>query len=318
VASVHVGTPTDRERYLRQLDSTTPLSALELALAGRQGFIESHVDQVGVELIQSLAALLDVHGAGAVADRAFDSASEILERDPGLLARSIVQAADEGLLDEEDVLRVTLALAGRVTAAPPPSDVAWSRLHRASPILATALDVGTDDVAVIARWEEELGWDGMSGWPERGAPVHRIWLEKTSDELRQIRQLLDVSATGPLSYGGMLAAMFEWLQSRQDNGDDRLTRWTSAYRCLADRRVHDLSPAHAQYLDAVTTKDPIASALGQFPRDVLAAAIHLVSIPRSAREALAALLDAATFAPALVIRSVVLALVLERGLPSPE
>jgi hypothetical protein len=269
-------------------------------------------------MIQSLAALLDMRGARAASDTAFQMAMELFEANPDLLARAVVEVTDEGMLDDADLLCVSLALAGRVRPTSAISGASWSRLHHDAPILAATLDADVADDAVAGRWKESLGWDGRTGWPEQGAPVDRVWLDKSVDELRQIRQFLDRTDNQPLAWGGLLDAMFQWLQARQAAGDGEIIRWSSSHGHLADGRARNLSAAHAHFLEALEPTDPVSSVIRRFPRDVLAAAIHLVSIPHSYRDALAALLEAATFAPALVVRSVVLALVLERGLPSPE
>jgi hypothetical protein len=70
---------------------------------------------------------------------------------------------------------------------------------------------------------------------------------------------------------------------------------------------------HAEFLAALRPTGCGHHRLALFPYELLGAAMRLVSIPSERECATAALLEASRFAPLLVVRSLLIAIVLDRG-----
>lgn len=323
VALISVGDSLDVRRYLRDLDLTDPLARFEKSLAEQHGRVElstAEACDVARYALMTLDGLAEELRHRAITDPRFGVAASVVSTAPALVAglRTLIEQGD---LEPADVLRlVVLLLPGlmgqRLTDV---DDAELHRVHRIHPVLAAIVDPAyIDDLAAGARWAEYMGWDpnaedSSDAYPAKGGPAEGHWLQLSPERLRTIALSLDLTDQQPLAGGGFIKAMLEWLTSLAQETDATTSKWVERYRPLNDRRVSNLSEMHAAFLDAVKPQGVGFPPVARFPYDLLAAAIQLVSIGSSRAQATAALLDAATIAPALTIRSLLVAIVLDRG-----
>lgn len=323
VALVAVGDTADLRRYLRALDARNPLARFEQGLALAHGRLNLTLDEaleVAPYALMTLSGLADEFRHKAPNDPRFEVAAGVVSTAPALVA-GMRLLVDSGALDTDRVTQLLVLLIPelkhqRLTDL---DEVEAHRLHRLHPVLAGLLDPAyVDDLSAGARWAEYLGWDPnidnpANAYPAKGGAVDAHWLQLPPERLRAISLSLDLTDQQPLAAGGFIKAMLDWLSSLAAETDAVTTTWVERYRSLNDRRVAQLSDMHAAFLDAVKPKGVGVPTVARFPYDLLAAAIQLVSIGSSRSQATAALLDAATIAPALTIRSLLVAIVLERG-----
>lgn len=320
---VAVGDHADIARYLRGLDQSKPLSRFEHSMARPSGPI-SLTDDEARELapyaLMALVGLMDEFGVKAIADPRFRVVVGVVSS-PSALVAGARWLVDNGDLDSDGLTRLLVTLIPDIKTVRliDIDDVEAHRLHRLHPLLAGMLDPAyIDDLAAGARWAEYLGWDPNNdeprqAYPAKGGAASAQWLQLPVDRVRTIGLSLDLTDQQPLAAGGFIRAMLDWLCSLAEESDTATTNWVGRHRSLNDRRVAQLSEMHAAFLDALKPTGVGAPTAARFPYDLLAAAIQLVSISSSRQQATAALLDAVAIAPALTIRSLLVAIVLDRG-----
>jgi hypothetical protein len=323
VGLVDIGDSADLARYLRGLDTGTPLARFEYALArpgGRMELSPADAVEVAPYALMTLDSLLEEFGHKALEDPRFRVAAAAVGSATALAAGARA-LADRGALDHDGLTKVLVALipGAKHEQLVGQDEVSLDRLHRLHPVLAGILDPAyIDDLAAGARWAEYLGWDPndddpANAYPAKGGAANATWLGLSTDRVRAIGHSLDLTDQQPLAAGGFIKAMLDWLATLEGEPDARTSSWVERFRPLNDRRVGQLSSMHLAFLEALKPTGVGVPTVARFPYDLLAAAFQLVSIGSSRSQATAALLAANAIAPALTVRSLLVAIVLDRG-----
>jgi hypothetical protein len=179
------------------------------------------------------------------------------------------------------------------------------------------LSIGNPESA--ARWEYFTGWRPFAtggpdddpsqedGLPSRCGPIDQTVAQLDPDRLEGLAAVVKPAEVRPLLWGGYLDAAFALLRETWPTRE-LVSQWRSANAHLNDQRVR-AEPLCEHYLQALASPES-APAWCRFPQDVLAAAIHVTRRIGERAPARVALAGAAVIAPALVERSLLLAIAL--------
>lgn len=315
---VVIGSESDRAVHLRTLDPAAGTDALELILENspRLGRLpDDAVASSSGELLDAFTSFLVPPTKRTLGDRRYQRLRELLLQTPDLLARAVPEHLARPGRDEIDAARLSIALACDAFDCPfeEATDSERRRLYRSAPILAAAADSWTADRDAADRWADQFGWDPTGGLPEEGVGIDDlvVLMNKSPHSLHAIREALEIDDTRPLTESGFRAAMFSWLASSFLEEHRPTRQWQGAYGRLNDARIR-LDGRVRPYLEALTPSGKVAGG-ARFPADVLAAALHLIRFGGERDAATVALWKAYVIAPALVERSILLAIALNRS-----
>lgn len=315
VATVAIGRAADVEDRLRRLDPAKPEEYLELLLADRlphAATLPESLSTLYPALVMALVDLLESGGWRTLESLVVKRLREVLFADPDHIPGAIDQLVSDGQLSADTVLQVSiLTLTDALDC--PLDDVdaaARTRLFRDAPVLAVALDKWLPDEAGAERWRRYLGWaPADESGPSAGGPVRPFMLEWKRGRILALRDALDPSDQGGLDYDGFVIAVLEWL-ANESPGFSSTNPWCNAHHKLNDRWIRQ-DADKVKYLDSLDAG--VAPHSARFPQFILAAAFHAVSYDGQSVKGCRALLEAVKFAPALVRRSLLIAILSHRG-----
>lgn len=315
VVMVTIGNFADVEARLRLLDAAEPQQYLELLLADRlpsAACLPGSLTTLYPALVLALVDLLEAGGWRTLDSLVVKRLREVLFEDPDHIPGVIDQLVSDGRLSADTVLQLSILTLTDALDCPlvDVDGAARARLFRDAPVLAMALDKWLPDEAGMERWRRYLGWapPDTSG-PSAGGPVQPFMLEWKRSRIVALRDALDPSEQGGLDHDGFVIAMLEWLANESPSFSST-SHWCNAHHGLNDRRVRQ-DPEQAKYLASLDAGTAPHSA--RFPQFLLAAAFHAVSYGSQSVKACRALLEAVRFAPALVRRSLLIAILSHRG-----
>lgn len=316
-----IGTNDDLRSHLTALDTSDPISALELELAGR-GPIRSLEGQAGNILQELQAALFSRHGLAGpdcASDRVYVRLGELTLIRTRHLAGIVSNIEDTSPADLARLL-ITL-LQGIIDCAPRGiEEPVLDRLWRTSPVAGAAFDTyRAGDKRCAGRWLSFTGWDPTprsaskskadpsKRLPSKGEPIRDPIHKYTLGRLRDLASRSRPSKVRVLSRSGHIQATLDFL-SRTYRKRGRVYRWQRRYEDLtADTGC--LQPVHVDYLQHLGTRGPMPRWCN-FPRDLMACAFHLLVFGGNSQLATKALWEAVEFAPELANRSLLVAIVL--------
>ena len=315
---VSVGSDADHAAHLQSLDSDEGRGALELIMekSPRVGPLSDEaVVAVGGELITAFTSVLDPPTKRTFTEHRFRQLKELLFQVPDLLARAVPDFLADSRRDETDAAQLSIALACDAFDCPleNATDAERRRLYRSAPILAAAADSWISNTNAADRWADHFGWDPRGAPPESGEGIDSlvVLMNRSAADLQAIREILEIDEIRLLTATGLQAAMFSWLVSSYLDGF-RLTReWQGAYGRLNDTRLRR-DDRFTGYLDALTPSGKAPGA-ARFPADLQAAAFHMIRFGGERDAATLALWKAHPIAPALVERSILLAIAINRS-----
>lgn len=287
----------------RALAGELPVSSVaEEAVAGPQ---ERELAVVVGAALQPPSPTLDLVRKRAVQLLFHDS------RDSAQGAGRIVDATHARRLGTEARVRVGIEVARTAVDCPSSelNDRQRSDLWETNRVLAAALDrPDIADVAAVRRWIHHTGWGPRHGWPYPGRgygdPIARMPAARLGEKAASSR----AKSTKLLLHGGFDLANIQWLSATHD-ARDLVKEWIHEHRkawLLPSRppRLPQVSVAAVESL-----RSDADDTVLRFPRDVTAAAMQFVLFGGNEEAARAALIDAAYFAPMLVERQLVLAII---------
>lgn len=236
--------------------------------------------------------------------------SETLLDDPARLAKAIVAEHQTGRLGEHiarlAVLQLITGACDCPISAGSLNDRDYRDLWEVSPVLAAAMDRPVDEAA-LSRWKTHLGWVLTDGPVYDGKPLKTEILKREIGSLRKTYAKITSQRVVLLQMTGFLEAMVRWLlQSAGDYSETQ--RWQEGQRTLLGLSQGEW-PEQARVAHAELSQAP--DPLLRLPADLLAISLQLVCFntnPRIDSMAIDALSAAYEFAPRLVERQLVVAL----------
>lgn len=313
IATVTLGRAVDAEERLRSLDPAEPRQYLELLLADRLPPPPSPGLLRGLypDLLITLVEVLTAGGWRAIDSVTVSQLRAALFEEPDHIPAAVDQLVSEGRLSAKDALRLSILTLTDALDCPlgDADPTARGRLHRDAPVLAAALDGWPLDEAGVERWKRYVGWCPTDGPPFAGGPAMAFMLAWKPHRILALRDVLGPAEGGGLDDRAFVGAMLEWLFNESPDYI-RTEKWQNAHNTLNDRRVRQ-DPQQAAFLAAL--KAEAAPNAAKFPPTVLAAAFHAVSFGGQNLKASRALREAVEFAPSLVRRSLLVAIVAHRG-----
>ena len=236
---------------------------------------------------------------------------ETLFDDPARLVEAIVAKHQTGRLGERTARLAVLQLITGACDVPLAegslSDRLGTDLWEVSPVLAAAVDRPTTDSS-IARWKRHLGWTPADGPIFPGKLLDESVLTRSVESLRNVHTRCVNSGTKLLQSSGFREAVIRWLLVSA--GDFSPTRhWQERQKTLLSLPKNRW-PTDARQTHAALSRG--SNPLLRLPADLLAISLQLVCFTDSDRLdpfARTALTEAFEFAPRLVERQLVLALV---------
>lgn len=316
IARFPVGRAADAEARLRSLNPEEPHHYLELLLAGRltpSAPLPGALSGLYPDLLITLLDVLAAEGWRTLDSPTIKQLRAALFEEPDYIPPAIDRLVSEGRLSSMDALRLAiLTLTDSLDCPLQEVDATTrARLHRDAPILGAALDGWPLDDAGIERWERYVGWSPCPDGPPPflGGPIQSFMLEWKRDRILALKNELSPGLAGGLASERFTGAMLEWL-SNESPSFTRTLPWRNAHNTLYDRLVKQ-DPLQAKYLAALDAG--AAPNAAKFPPTLLAAAFQAVSFSGQNLKATRALLEAVEFAPSLVQRSLLVAIVHHRG-----
>lgn len=332
VCFVDLGTTETKQGLLTRLGTSTSLEVMRSVMRSerRIEFSSDLLPDVVPLALQCLLSLTELsvpellHGAGSVPLR------EVLFEEPELLARGLPQLVRQLNLGPADTRALSIFLLRDAIHLPAKHLCAFDRLCliRQDLVISTAFDsLPSNDEEHREQWRSHLGWpqEGIGEPIPAGKPVSLALLRVTPDRLQGSLERLAENTAGtpkdsasPLTWGGHQRAMLLWLRDSHASGHQETLAWASRWAKLNDRSVRRLSEDHELQLKALQPPDLVRSedryklAIARFPADLLAAAIHVCSFSPQVDGGTQALLEALPFAPDLVTRSCLVAIVLHK------
>lgn len=232
-------------------------------------------------------------------------------RDSAVAASRIVEATHANRLGAEARVRVGIEVARTAVDCPSAEldDRQRSDLWETNRVLAAALDrPDLDDAGALRRWVHHTGWSPKQGWPYPGRgygdPIAGMSHARLSEKAASSR----AQSTKLLLRGGFDLANIEWLSITHD-ARDLVKDWIHGHRKgwllpTGRRRFPSVSVDAVEALQS-DAEDTVL----RFPRYLTAAAMQFVLFGGNEEAARVALIDAAYFAPMLVERQLVLAII---------
>jgi hypothetical protein len=329
---INLGSPADVQPYRRTLNRDVPIECLELVLAGSESgatlqtfgpLLAGISHQIGA----AISAIIDDRREGASSHPVARELFSIISAFPEVLLSSLDDISRVGT--NEDVTRFIIAilpdLLGR--EGPTISSEVHERLWRLSMLAGAATDVTFGlSPEIDDRWERYTGWspamgqsdsseaedasDGVQDLPFLGSPIDRFLTTRPAEQLDDIIDVL----LGRLRMDQMLilqADAFQQfglrlLKTVSSEDAELLANWRSRYGRLNDLRARSNELLEAALEAVAPIKE--APAWTGFLQDLLAASIHLITIPDSRPTATMALSDALPISSALVVRNLLLAI----------
>lgn len=239
---------------------------------------------------------------------------ELLFDDPDAGVAGILECARTWQGSERALRILEIALLDDALTVPARSipEQRWAELAERFPLLWATMRSD----ASVRGWHAVTGWSSSEGTPpEAGVGVHESMVRRPAlaNDEAIARLLENTRGTArdpalPLSFGRQQQGVFEWLRDQSVVDHSDTVRWQQAYSDLNDSSVKRLSPRAARAIDrllegSARAVDPAKARLCRFPADLIACAVHVVYATAAKDEALAALVEAACFAPALAGRA---------------
>lgn len=312
-ASTSVVSVGDLEARWPHPELLPPIEILERALA--TGHIGRHLDPSELDEITApamTATFLYVAqpDPGLPVPRGAAILLRLLALDRNRLARAVNAASARLAMSASAQARLAIELLDRVADLEEPDldDDAIRMLWATSPVLAARIDLGPEPSPdASSRIEEALAWapEHGTGALFTGDPVDQTIAGRPLEMLTMIRDAIDLVPKSILDADTLVAANFEWLiAARQGSNvvEQSCNRWSHVPFTIGE--LSSEMERHLARRQAPRGTEGWAS----FPKVTLLAALALIGT--SDHNARDFLLQAADFAPKLVARDLVLAIVL--------
>lgn len=332
VAKVAIGNPSDVNPHLKSLDKDEPLQCLELVVAQRQNgaalrafgpLLSTISHQIGAVL----ASIIDERGEAVSAHPVARELFQIICSFPEVLLSSLEDI--DRLGTSEDVTRFMIVMLPEILNSEIsefPSEI-HERLWRISMLAGAGTDL-TFGITPEAndRWERYAGWSpamrledddegahfstGLHMLPFLGTSIDRQLSVLPREQLEQIiddvELHLKIDEMLILQSGAFQQAGLHLLKSISVDQVELVNIWRSRYGRLNDLRARCNNLVELA-LDAIGHIDG-APAWTNFLQELLASAVHLMTVPNSRPVATMALTDALAISPNLVTRNLLIAM----------
>ena len=292
-----------------------PFDRLEQAIATgfmAQPFGNHEWEKAGTAAADSAAQMAaGLVPSFGVETKSFSSLRWLLGKHPLQTAIALVDCAESGRVTSRSALSLSVEMVwalrrnDAVETPPAISRALWA----VSPAIAAALELAdAKDVERSARLFEFTGWNPQESEPiPTGEPVTQVYLGMGADQMATFRSHLDLIPDQILGIDELVAAHLEWLLAEKLH-PGLAQRWWADHKGL-ERHPLDLWPVAVEHLGS--RRPPTGTEQwAAIPRITLLAAFMVILDVPAFPEAARALHEAATFAPRLVMRDLVLAQVL--------
>lgn len=312
VADAQLGRLMDAATHLRHLDSSEPIVALELVLAGKVHKV--NLDEVSFSpvfsyLCEAIGVLTQSQDQFVITSEVFPVLMEIGFKDLGDFV-SWLPSQGELSMSPTALRRFIVTILPELLLC---SDIAMDgsldRVWEASVVAGAAIDPPTAEASSSSdRWYRYTGWDPSSNEPlETVGPPDAMLAELPQDRLLQLATVLRLDQVKPLRHGGFQEAAFELLA---ESWPERtaLRKWRSVHSGRDDARIRT-SEVIVGLLNSLESEVTTPSWCGYF-QDLVSCALHLTGQMETRSWATRALWEAESLSPNLVDWALLSAIVL--------